>query len=89
MNNTRNYFIALLCAAVFVALLYQVATGWDTVGFLLRGLLGAAIVALAWRSGIIVSGSCTGRGAGRRIALHALCWAVAAAALFAGFGLVG
>jgi len=88
MNNSRNVYIAMLCATVFVALLYQVVKGWDTLDFVLRALFSCALMVLAWRSGIVVSKGGMGAGTGRRPGLHALCWAVAAAVLVAGFSLI-
>lgn len=40
----RKLLIVLVCGAVLVALLYQLASGWDAGAFLLRAL-GAAMVA--------------------------------------------
>ena len=88
MNDSRNYYVALLCATVFVALLYQIVKGWDTLDFVLRALFSSALMALAWRNGLVVSKNFSGPGAGRRLALHAACWAVAATVLVAGFSLV-
>lgn len=88
MNNSRTVYLTLLCATVFVALLYQIVKGWDTLDFVLRALFSSALVALASRNGLVVSKNYGGPGAGRRLALHALCWVVAAAALFAALRLI-
>lgn len=80
MNNTSKYFLALLCGIVFVALLYQIVSGWDTLQFLLRAVFSVALALIVWRSGILAS---------RRHVLQATCWALAAVALFAGFSLAG
>ena len=85
MNNpgaTRRYVIAAVCGIFMVSLLYQIVKGWDMVDFLLRAIFSTAVAALLWRSGSVVSEAHAAGGAGRRFALHALCWA-AAAALFA------
>jgi hypothetical protein len=89
MNNpgaTRRYVIAAVCGIFMVSLLYQIVKGWDTVDFLLRAIFSTAVAALLWRSGSVVSEAHAAGGAGRRFALHALCW-TAAAVLFALFSL--
>jgi hypothetical protein len=88
MNDSRNHYVTLLCVTVFVALLYQIVKGWDTLDFVLRALFSSALMVLARRNGLVVSKNFSGPGAGHRLALHAVCWAVAAAVLVVGYSKV-
>lgn len=76
---TRKHALAAVCGIFAVALLYQIAKGWDTVDFLLRGIFSTAFAALIWRSGILVSRARPGR-----YALLAACWVAFAAILLFG-----
>ncbi|MGJ7915313.1 hypothetical protein ACI48D_07515 [Massilia sp. LXY-6] len=89
LTPSRKYAIAAVCGIFAVSLLYQIVKGWDIVEFLLRGTISTAGACLLWRSAGMVSRGYAGSGAGRRLALHGLCWAVVAAVLFLGFGLSG